>query len=309
MFSHLMKISFIVLLAVSIPAFAEKPESDEKPNPDKKPPKQFVIGISSGPVKDSLRAHLTDLPKDQGLIVHRVIDEGSATEVLKVHDILLSADKVPLKEVDDLFQLVQKAGAANKSIELEILRAGNKQTVSVPAPKETDRPQFDHRKGPPWMSSRHGRKKYGPDHSKHDDHRMSPVPGHLMKSPFFRRSLKSYFKTKEGYLVIVEQLPDDEISVHVVSRDGERWKATGDKLDSLPESIQSEVREHLKELPKQTDRFPDKFNRHAPPQGDGTKRIQDLEKQIELMNSQLKALTKTIEALNTKLIQDKTKTE
>jgi membrane-associated protease RseP (regulator of RpoE activity) len=92
-------------------------------------PPAFWIGVSVAPVEPALRAQLR-IPADQGLIATEVIADSPAAKAgLKVNDILLSMAGKPLKEQATLVDLVQKNG--DKSVAVEILREGAKQTIEV----------------------------------------------------------------------------------------------------------------------------------------------------------------------------------
>jgi hypothetical protein len=92
-------------------------------------PPAFWIGVSVSPVEPALRAQLR-IPDDQGLLATEVIADSPAAKVgLKVNDILLTMAGKPLKDQATLVDLVQKNG--EKSVALEILREGSRQTIEL----------------------------------------------------------------------------------------------------------------------------------------------------------------------------------
>ncbi|VAX40534.1 hypothetical protein MNBD_PLANCTO02-1241, partial [hydrothermal vent metagenome] len=95
--------------------------------------KQYVIGLSASEksISKSMRAQLPQL-KGQGLLVQYVAKKSPAQKAkIKQYDILLTANKVSLKTVQDLQNVVQKAGKAKKPVTIEFLRAGKQQSVKL----------------------------------------------------------------------------------------------------------------------------------------------------------------------------------
>jgi membrane-associated protease RseP (regulator of RpoE activity) len=103
-------------------------------------PPAFWIGVSISPIEPALRSQLK-LPANQGLLAIDVVkDSPAAAAQVKVHDILLSLDGKGLESQEKLVEIVQSTG--QKSVLLEVIREGKKQTIGVtpqrrkPAPTE-----------------------------------------------------------------------------------------------------------------------------------------------------------------------------
>jgi len=93
-------------------------------------PRQYVIGVQIDPPDDVLRAHLTELPEGQGLVVKEVLPEGPALKAgLKAFDILLECGGKPVGGPEDLVSQVQ--GSQGKTLTLKTLRGGKTLTVNV----------------------------------------------------------------------------------------------------------------------------------------------------------------------------------
>ena len=139
-------------------------QAQEKPAPENSPRRPRIdttliddtnvgllrpwIGVVCRPVGEALHAHL-DLPKDQGLLVLGVVPDGPAQAAgLQQYDILVRADKKPLAQVTDLVEVVRKSAEA--PIALEIIRAGQKQSLSISPGKRPQRPGSGGE--PPWWS-------------------------------------------------------------------------------------------------------------------------------------------------------------
>lgn len=267
----------------------------------------YMIGISSYPVSSSLRVHLPELPEGQGLQIKHIIDEGVGAEILKNYDILLEANNVPLKSIDDLFRVIQKAGQDDQQIEMKLIRSGKSISVTVPTPKKADRSRRSpSSKRSPFSDDRHRKmSRFGPGkhhghHKKHDSFDMSRIPGHIldMRFPNKLSTLRSSFRTEDGYFVVVEQ-SGEKVSIFVVSKDGKRWDAKADDLESLPESVRAEIQLRLKDFPDHNRNQPIKDSFSSTSENDA--KIQKLESKIGQMSEQLKSLTKVIEALDEKL--------
>jgi hypothetical protein len=97
-------------------------------------PPSYWIGVSVGTVEPALRAQL-QIPQDEGLIVINVVkDSPAAAAGIQPNDILLKLDGNSLEDQAKLIQLVQ--AKERKTVALEILRAGKRQTIQItPQPR------------------------------------------------------------------------------------------------------------------------------------------------------------------------------
>ncbi|MEX2317537.1 MAG: PDZ domain-containing protein [Pirellulales bacterium] len=112
------------------------PDSDAM-RPQQPAVSPYWIGVTSGPVRPELRAHI-DLPEDQGLLVREIVPNSPAAKSgLKLYDILLRANDSPLSELRDLVELVRTEGQKQGQITLEVFRKGQRQSVTV---KPEERP-------------------------------------------------------------------------------------------------------------------------------------------------------------------------
>jgi hypothetical protein len=95
------------------------------------------IGLTGGPLTPELRAHV-DLPDDQGILVHEIVPNSPAVKAgLKQFDILLRANDKQLHAMPDLVDVVRTAGEKQSQITLEVLRKGQRQSLTV---KPEERP-------------------------------------------------------------------------------------------------------------------------------------------------------------------------
>src|SRR5437764_14871152 len=68
----------------------------------------YRIGVKCARAGEILHAQLTDLPKDQGLVVEQVVSDTPAAKAgIKNHDILLSVGDKPLAQVADLTNAIE----------------------------------------------------------------------------------------------------------------------------------------------------------------------------------------------------------
>lgn len=112
-----------------MPRDGERPDT---PTPPGRPaePKAPEFGIVIGPVNETLRAQL-DLPEGGGAQVNEV-KAGSLAERsgIKTHDLILGLNGTPVTDLWD-FRTALRAALASPSFELEILRNGKREKVTV----------------------------------------------------------------------------------------------------------------------------------------------------------------------------------
>jgi serine protease Do len=114
--------------------------------PVKPEPPAYWIGVNVSSVEPALRSQLK-LPQNQGLVVIEVMKDCPASKAdVKVHDILLKLADKPLVSQEKLIEIVQSHG--DKSIALELIRAGKTQTVEVTPERRKDA-QYQVRSGDP----------------------------------------------------------------------------------------------------------------------------------------------------------------
>jgi hypothetical protein len=96
------------------------------------------IGLTGGPVTPELRAHV-EIPADQGILVRDIVPNSPAAKAgLKQFDILLVGNDAQLRDMTDLVGLVRAEGPKNGQITLEVLRKGQRQSLTV---KPEERPE------------------------------------------------------------------------------------------------------------------------------------------------------------------------
>lgn len=92
---------------------------------------KFMIGVSSVPVPAALAVHLL-LEPGVGLMVEKIAPDSPAEKAgLQVHDILIYADDSDLKTLDNLMELVDRAGTEKKPLSFTVMRAGKEMVVEV----------------------------------------------------------------------------------------------------------------------------------------------------------------------------------
>jgi membrane-associated protease RseP (regulator of RpoE activity) len=100
---------------------------------------EFWIGTPVSPVDATLRAHLSTLPADSGLIVNDVVKDSPADQAsVKTNDILASMNGKPLKNSDALIAQIQ--ASQGKPVPLQILRAGKMLTLTIRPAKRAHPP-------------------------------------------------------------------------------------------------------------------------------------------------------------------------
>jgi len=105
-------------------------------------PGEYWIGVPVAAVDATLRSHLTALPAEAGLIVNDVVPDSPAAKAgVKKNDILVKLGDKPLKDSASMVEQVQAAG--EKSVPLELFRAGKPITVTITPIKRTRPLAFD----------------------------------------------------------------------------------------------------------------------------------------------------------------------
>lgn len=104
------------------------------------------IGILTGELDPIVRTHL-GLPKDAGLVVKEVMENGPAAKAgLKANDIIVSVGDHPVTNPESLKSMVQRTGAAGKPLELSIIHEGKRSQIRIEPPRpEPVRPQANNR--------------------------------------------------------------------------------------------------------------------------------------------------------------------
>lgn len=281
------------------------------------PPSPFWIGLECFPADPTLRAQL-GLEEGIGLVVAEVAPDGPAAKAgVKPHDLILTAGDKSLSSVADLVEQIEvsqgithpKAGeterkrrlakpAPEKELSLEVLRAGEKLTITVtPAARESN-------SAVPPAGRIHV---FGPD-SRSITHWMEQLRG----GPAGQGPLS--FWVARPHVVLDGALPDDmtvtikkrgkELANIIVERGEETWEITQDKLADLPDEIRRHVEPLLGPLAQvppaavaEVERVERELLgrvRELGPDGAIRSRV---EQRIDQLNEQLEGLRRTVEDL------------
>jgi hypothetical protein len=230
------------LVDLNVGAGVEQPEAPK-----------YWIGLAGGKIMPDhvLRAHV-DFPENVGLLVASVVPNSPAAKAgIKQYDILLRANESDLHEMEDLVNLVIDEGEKNGQIALEVLRKGDRETITLKPeerPADVPRPQlggggFGHGLGGNFAG-------------------QEVFPGQLLQE--FGGRLPLEFRNFGPGVIVggggagVAQLPNGvSISVNkeeghptkiTVKRGDETWEVTGDDAESLkqlPEDLRPAVEQML----------------------------------------------------------------
>lgn len=261
------------------------------------------IGILATNIPEALRAHL-DIPENQGLLVSSVAKDSPAEKAgIKEHDILLEAAGKPLRNVNDLVNVVREH--KGKPFEIKLLRKGKTETVSVtPAPRPAGEWELPFYPFPGAFSDAKAWEKWLESLAKQ-------FPG---QSPFVFRFYHPGIVIPPGQskdipknMTIVITKEGSKPAKIVVQKDDQKWEVTENELDKLPPDVRPHVEKMLrggagvaggfggavvpfgKELPKETLRF------WKAPTGDEAERLKKLESQLKEMEKKLKELEEKLE--------------
>ncbi len=97
----------------------------------------YRIGVEVSDASSTLRTQLK-LPKDQGIVIDRVLPDSPAQKVgFQGHDVLLAVDGKPLAKSEDLSAAVK--ASEGRALKFAVMRGGQKIDVAVTPEKQTDK--------------------------------------------------------------------------------------------------------------------------------------------------------------------------
>ena len=206
---------------------------------------KYWIGVQCEPAGEAVRGQL-ELPKNQGLVVVRVMPDGPAAKAdIRPNDLLLTAGDKKLAAVSDLAVAVE--ATKEGSLKIKLLRGGKPIEVSVrpgvrPQDPQADavRPESDHEMVEQWM------KQFG------------------MNAPGQWGNGITFVHPGAGLVLppgvkLHPELPDDmSVDIHregkkpaeiTVKKGDKTWKTTEDEMSKLPDGIRHEVEPLLHDGP------------------------------------------------------------
>jgi membrane-associated protease RseP (regulator of RpoE activity) len=273
---------------------------------------EYWLGVECYPAAGPLRTQL-GLPADQGLVVERVLSDGPAAEAgLQQHDVLVTAGGQPLKTVADLARAVDQAQA--KELALEVIRGGQKQTITVTPAKRpaTARPLYPFAvpEGPEWDRVERWFKHLWPEEGAEG---RAPMRFRFWRPGMILPPGAPVHPPLPKNVQVTITRHGEEPATIVVERGDEKWEVTEEELDKLPADVRPHVERMLGRVPHeslgdvQVFEFgpewpqppklePDRLV-PEPPEGPLEKR---LERRIEEMNRRIEQLRKSIEELREK---------
>lgn len=203
------------------------------------PVSNYQIGVACFPVEGALRAQL-NLPKGQGLLVDLVLpDQPAAKAGVKKYDVILAVNGVKVGDLKDLIAAIDKA--KEHVIELEVLRGGKQQTISVTPVKRLQVTVFGLVEGKLGKLPDDVIKKFNiegfrfnvdPKFQKGDFHFQAVRPG------VFFGGLKS--KLPKNLSVTIVRSGEAPAKI-LVKQGDQKWEITEKELDKLPKDVRGHV--------------------------------------------------------------------
>lgn len=133
-----------LLASVATPAWSQdRPERETRRAPEVERTRDSAdidwrIGVMVDSLDDLLRRHL-QLPANMGVIADRVVEGSPAANAgLKAGDIILSAGKKPIGDLDTLKEAVAASAKSGKPLVLWVLQEGKKQEIRIAPPVRPD---------------------------------------------------------------------------------------------------------------------------------------------------------------------------
>lgn len=265
------------------PSLGDEQVQNDAAKIEEKKAEQYWIGVSCvAPIPEMVLAQI-DLPKDSGVFVVDVVQDGPAAKAGIVrHDIILSAAGKPLGKVADLVAAV--AASQGKPLTVEVLRAGKRQTLEV-APQSRPaefaaKDAIDLPQGSRWDKLGRWFDDTMPGMDGRPPLRMRFMHPGIILPPGARNQPP----LPEGLVITITRKADGPAEI-VVKRNNDTWELTEDDLDKLPPDIRPHVAQMLGGIAVPTPgEIKESFQAH-------------FQEQIEAMNRQMGQLKELAEQL------------
>ena len=145
-------VGLTLLTSLAAPAWSQDRPQRDRPQANERTRDsadvQWRIGVMVDPLDDLLRQHL-QLPEGMGVVADRVVEGSPAARAgLKAGDIILSAGKKPVGDLDTLKEAVAASAKSGKPLVLWVLQNGKKQEIKItppvrPNPRDRRQPAAD----------------------------------------------------------------------------------------------------------------------------------------------------------------------
>ena len=202
-----------------------------------RPHSEYWLGVYCTQPSPTLRAHL-GLEKRQGLVVRDVLDNGPASEAgIHEHDVILNFGKTGVGNVSELVRAIDKR--REKETDIRLIRHGSEMTIAV-TPSERPREsglEFDiDYDGNPDLDM-------DADEILRWIDEMSPREGAPFHFRFFYPEARIGKEPPKLDLRLPDNLKfvittdEDRFAKIIVEKGGQRWEASTDDLDDLPNAI------------------------------------------------------------------------
>ena len=253
---------------------------------------RFWIGVQLAPIPKELR---TKYKLDEGvglLVAEVVLDSPAAKSDLKQGDVLLAVGDRVIKSHETLAKAITAAGAKKKPVKLIVMRDGKKTAVKVTPTAAPVQFQLDiDNDGDPDLILRlRGVLPFGPD---------GKQPRTDNRGQGGNTSLRIEIRRDDGKPAVIN-----------VTRDGRQWKVSEKELDKLPKDVRAAVKSALERggpntivLQRQRSETTVRVLPRRSPQKARVKPInparstRDLERKLDRVLKELKALRKAVEEL------------
>jgi len=263
---------------------------------------EYWLGLMCHPVPATLGTQLS-LPEGQGLVVEKVLPETPAAKAsVQRHDVLVAVGGKPLHGVIDLIQATD--AAEGKAVELELIRGGKRQVFELTPEKRPVEAQPEHPHALPAPGEW--------DHVQSWLDRFVPGRVGVEVGPMRYRFLRPGLILPQDADVRPALPADTRVTITfeadkpakiVVRRGDEKWTATEENLDTLPEDLRPHVERLLGHASARRlvpfDLVPD-WETTEPPAVEvapEAPRQPPIQRRIEEMDRRLEQLRKSIEEL------------
>ncbi len=262
--------------------------------PPQAPASPYWIGLLAGEVSPELRAHLT-LPEGKGLLVREVVPNSPAEKAgIKNFDVIVAADDQELADMRELVNLVSKAGDDGADINLQIVRQGQQEVITITPEKRPENVaglggrggEFTPPGGPEGFGGFEGFNPQDPAAIEGELMRRFPGFGRLRGMPGGGGGVMQMQALPNGVSVSIQKQNDQPAKI-TVQRGNEKWEIEGDdpaSLEQLPEELRPPVAQMLAGLngPQMPQFNPWNLPPEMAPNDDAiNQRMQQMEEQLQ----------------------------
>ncbi len=204
------------------------------------------VELDSAPLPELLTKHL-GLDAGQGVRIRNIIVDSPADKAgLERDDLVIAFQGKKVTAVEQIVEGVRGASVGDE-VSLEVIHLGQRKSVQLKLEAAREDPQLKYPPEPEAVTTWKPGKvfKIGPDGQEWLEVPFDKMPDFNVDVNRFFKEVRTFHHSTDGedYTITIEGDPKDEDSTVIVEADGEEYRTTVGKLDTLPEKYRDRVRE------------------------------------------------------------------